>query len=166
MRKGKTVTTLFLVAAIYEGLLGLAFLFMAGPVFRWADITPPNHMGYVQFPGAILIIFGLMFLSIADSPRERRKLIPYGVMLKVAYVLIVGCHWIGAGVPTLWLVFAGIDVVFAFAFIWAYRATKRRLVYNRTDSETIDVGCHAHARVGMRRVGRLPQAFCPRNEYT
>jgi hypothetical protein len=128
MRKGKTVTTLFTVAAIYEGLLGLAFLFAAGPIFRWADITPPNHWGYVQFPGALLLIFALMFLSIAESPREKRKLIPYGIMLKLAYIFIVGCHWIGDGVPTMWKVFAGIDVLFALAFVWAYRATKRRLV--------------------------------------
>lgn len=126
MRKSKTVSVLFIVAAIYESLLGLTFLCIPAPVFRWANITPPNHWGYVQFPGALLLIFAWMFLSIADNPRERRPLIPYGIMLKVAYVLIVAYHWIGAGVPTMWLVFAGIDAAFAVAFIWAYRVTKRR----------------------------------------
>lgn len=128
MRKSKTVSVIFIVAAIYEGLLGLAFLFMAGLMFRWADITPPNHLGYVQFPGALLIIFALMFLSIADNPGEKRKLIPYGIMLKMAYVFIVGWHWLTDSVPTMWLIFAGIDAVFAVAFIWAFRATRRRLV--------------------------------------
>jgi hypothetical protein len=127
MRKSKAVSLLFTVVAICEGLIGSAFLFAPGPVYRWTDMTPPNHWGYIQFPGVILITFALMFLSIADNPRERRALILYGIMFKVGYIFIVGCHWIGDGVPTLWLIFAGIDVLFVAAFIWAFRVTKRRL---------------------------------------
>ena len=88
--KTATVSGLFFVAALYDGLLGLAFLVAADRIFQWAQVTPPNHVGYVQFPGALLMIFGIMFAAIARRPRENRHLIPYGILLKVAYCGVAG----------------------------------------------------------------------------
>ena len=88
--KTKTVSGLFLVAALYDGLLGLAFLVAAEWIFQTARVPPPNHLGYVQFPGAILLVFGIMFAAIARRPRENRNLIPYGILLKVCYCGVAG----------------------------------------------------------------------------
>ena len=37
-----------------------------------AEVTPPNHWAYVQFPAALLVIFGLMFVAIAQDPVANR----------------------------------------------------------------------------------------------
>jgi hypothetical protein len=42
--------------------LGLAFLAAPLYTFDLAKVTPPNHLGYVQFPAALLLIFGLQWL--------------------------------------------------------------------------------------------------------
>jgi hypothetical protein len=118
--KTKTVSLLFLVAALYDGLLGLAFLVAAEWIFQAAKVTPPNHFGYVQFPGAILIVFGIMFAAIAWRPRENRNLIPYGILLKVSYCGVAGYHWLTRGIPNLWKPFAAIDLVFLVLFLLAY----------------------------------------------
>ena len=118
----KTVSRLFLVAALYDGLLGLAFLTAADWIFRFAQVTPPNHLGYVQFPGALLMVFGIMFSAIARRPRENRNLIPYGVLLKVSYCGVVGYHWLATGIPILWKPFVVIDLVFLVVFLLAYRS--------------------------------------------
>jgi hypothetical protein len=123
--KTATVSGLFLVAALYDGLLGLAFLVTAGPIFRWAHVTPPNHAGYVQFPGALLLIFGIMFAAIARRPRENRHLIPYGILLKVSYCGVVGFHWLTGEIPALWKPFVLIDLVFLALFLLAYRSLGR-----------------------------------------
>jgi hypothetical protein len=120
MRKSPIIAALFVIAALYDGLLGILFLFAGAAVFQWFQITPPNHFGYVQFPAALLIVFALMFLAIARDPPGNRKLIPYGMLLKVSYCSVVFFHWFTAGIPGMWKPFAVIDLVFLLLFAWAY----------------------------------------------
>jgi hypothetical protein len=82
---------LFLNAALYDGVFGAVFLIAPGLVFEWVNVTPPNHWAYVQFPAALLIIFGLMFAAIARNPVGNRNLIIYGFLLKVSYCGIALC---------------------------------------------------------------------------
>src|SRR6266566_6199096 len=65
---------LFYISALYDGLLGLAFLCCWSRLFDYFHVTPPNHPGYVQFPALLLIIFGLLFLKIARDPEANRDL--------------------------------------------------------------------------------------------
>ena len=111
---------LFVLAALYDGLLGLLFLLAPNWAFTQFDITPPNHVGYVQFPAALLIIFGVMFLNVARAPRQNAQLILYGVLLKVAYCSVTFGHWFGTGIPWIWKPFAVIDLVMLVLFIWAW----------------------------------------------
>jgi hypothetical protein len=85
-------------------------------------VTPPNHVGYVQFPAALLVIFGIMFAVVARRPRENRNLIPYGILLKVSYCGVAGYHWLASGIPSLWKPFVAIDLLFLVLFLLAYRS--------------------------------------------
>jgi hypothetical protein len=122
MKNRLAVFLLFLVASLYDGVLGLLFLFAAAPLYDWAQVTPPNHLGYVQFPAALLIIFGLMFLAVALNPRKNRNLIPYGLLLKISYCSVTFYHWFATDLPWIWKPFAVIDLLFIVAFVWAYKA--------------------------------------------
>lgn len=115
------ITVLFFVAGAYDGLLGLAFLLFPLPIYAWFEISPPNHVGYVHFPAALLVIFGLMFISIARNPLPNRNLIPYGILLKVSYCAVVFGHWFAQGIPNLWKPFAVCDLIFVLLFLCAYR---------------------------------------------
>lgn len=110
---------LFYVAAVYDGLLGLAFLFFWPLVFRLFGVTPPNHPGYVQFPALLLIVFGFMFLQIAQDPERHRDLILYGVGLKLAYCGVVFWYQVTAGVPVMWVPWAWLDLAFVALFLLA-----------------------------------------------
>lgn len=114
------ITRLFLVAAFYDGILGLLFLFAAPWVFQLCGVTPPNHFAYVQFPAALLIVFAIMFVVIARNPVPNRNLIPYGILLKVSYCSIAFFHWFTAGMPGMWKPFAIFDLIFMVLFAWAY----------------------------------------------
>jgi len=114
------IPVLFGLAAAYDGILGLLFLFAPGYPFQAFGVTPPKHMGYVQFPAAVLLIFALMFAKIALNPIRHRNLIPYGILLKVAYCAVSGWHWLGAGIPSMWKPFTITDLVMGILFIWAY----------------------------------------------
>jgi hypothetical protein len=122
MSRRSAVSLLFVVAALYDGLLGIVFL-LAGPrMYTWFEVAPPNHFGYVHFPAALLIVFALMFAAIAKNPMANRNLIPYGILLKVTYCAVVFFHWFNAGLPNMWKPFAFIDLVFLVFFVWAYLA--------------------------------------------
>jgi len=112
---------LFYIAALYDGLLALLFLFFWRDVFAHFNITPPNHPGYVQFPALLLIIFGLLFLQIARNPAENRDLIVYGILLKIAYSGTVFWHHFTGGVPSMWIWWAWADVAFLVLFVVAWR---------------------------------------------
>ncbi len=120
MKRLRAVSVLFYLAALYDGVLGVAFLIAAPALFEWVGVTPPNHFGYIHFPAALLIVFALLFLTIARRPEINRHLIPYGILLKVSYCAVVFYHWFTAGIPFIWKPFSIVDVAFLVLFIWAY----------------------------------------------
>jgi hypothetical protein len=130
---GRLIRALFYLAALYDGVLGLAFLLAAGSLYARFQVTPANHPAYVQFPAVLLVVFALMFLAVARNPVGNRNLIPYGMLLKVAYCGVVGLHWLGAGIPDMWKPFAVIDAAFLVLFVWAYRV----LPVNRAGVATV-----------------------------
>ncbi len=120
MNKLSFIRVLMLVAALYDGVLGLAFL-IAGPrIFQSFGVTPPNHWGYVQFPAALLIVFALLFLAVALDPPANRNLLPFGMLLKVSYCAVTLSHWAAGGIPGMWKPFTFLDAAFLVLFIWAY----------------------------------------------
>jgi len=136
--KKSMISMLFVIAALYDGLLGLLFLIGADAVFKTFDITPPNHFGYVQFPAALLLIFAIMFAAIAKAPSRNRCLIPYGILLKVAYCGVVFVHWFTGGIPYIWKPFAVFDLVFLGFFAWAYQSLGRITEGERSASNGIE----------------------------
>ena len=124
MRMQGVIRLLFVVAALYDGLLGIAFLFASGALFRFCGVTPPNHPGYAQFPAALLIVFALMFLAVAVNPVKNRNLIPYGMLLKVSYCGVISFHWLTTGVSAMWKPFCICDIVFLILFAWAWNALR------------------------------------------
>jgi hypothetical protein len=130
MKTKKVILWLFIVAALYDGLLGAAFLFASGPLFNWFGVAPPNHPGYVHFPAALLLVFAVMFAAIAMHPVKNRNLIPYGILLKVSYCGVVLFHWLSAGIPNMWKPFCIADLVFLALFAWAWTALGKEAQQN------------------------------------
>ncbi|MEX0322305.1 MAG: hypothetical protein AB3N63_09120 [Puniceicoccaceae bacterium] len=120
MKTSSTIRIIFGASAVYDGILGIIGLLFPYFLFTTFDVTPPNHPGYVQFPGALLIVFALMFTAIALNPRANRNLIPYGILLKLSYAGVVFYYWLGPGLPNMWKPFALADTVFMLLFVWAY----------------------------------------------
>lgn len=120
MKSSVWISVVFGLAAIYDGVLGLVFLIAPLKVFDLAHVTPPNHAGYVQFPAAVLLIFGLMFAQIARDPNGHRGLILYGILLKVAYCGVAGGYWLKAGIPGMWKPFVIMDLIMGLLFAWSY----------------------------------------------
>lgn len=122
MSTKKIISFAFVVAALYDGLIGATFLVAGSSVFQWYGVTPPNHPGYVQFPAALLIVFAIMFAAVARSPIENRNLIPYGILLKISYCGAVMFYWLTQDLPDMWKPFCIMDFAFILVFVWAWMA--------------------------------------------
>ena len=128
--KATWIKPMFIVAGLYDGVLGVAFLFFPMAIFAAYNVTPPNHVGYVQFPALLLLIFAAMFFRIASDPVRHRELIPYGVALKLAYSGSVFGHQLAGGIPFMWIPWAWADLVFMLLFIAAWNATATKAKVN------------------------------------
>jgi hypothetical protein len=118
----KTMKMFYVLAGLYDAVLGVAFLLFPAAIYAMYEVTPPNHMAYVQFPGMLLIIFGAMFYQISTSPTKFRGLILYGIALKVSYCSMVFGYMATSGVPAMYVPFAWADLVFLVLFILTYRS--------------------------------------------
>ena len=120
----KNIKALFVVSAAYDFFLGLVFLMNFRAVYNYFGITLPNHPGYVQFPAALIMIFGIGFLFVAKDPLGNRNIIKLGVLLKIAYSGIVLSYAAIGRVPFIWIPFAWMDIVFLLMFLWALYSMK------------------------------------------
>ena len=125
------IRVLFLAAALYDCLLGLAVLLFPIQIFAYFQVPLPNHMAYLRFPALLLLVFAAMFFRIAQDPVGRRELILYGCGLKLSYCAVVFWYHVRYGVPTMWLPWAWADVLFLVLFVVALR----RLPATRQASE-------------------------------
>jgi hypothetical protein len=125
MNNARLLPGLFFLAALYEGLLGLVLVLAPWAPFGWFGVDPPYHPGYVQFPGALLVVFAIMFANIARAPVKNGVMIPYGMMLKVAYCAVILYHWFTTGLPTVFMTFCILDLLFLAAFVWAWAEFRR-----------------------------------------
>jgi len=120
----------YIVSGLYDAVLGVAFLIAPASIFAMYEVTPPNHMAYVQFPALLLILFGIMFFRIAMDPVGNRDLILYGCGLKVSYCSMVFYYMGTTGVPAMWVPWAYADLVFLALFIMTWRSLGQRAATN------------------------------------
>jgi len=107
----------FVVAALYDIVLGALFLVAPGAIYARFGVTPANHPAYVQFAAAVVLIFGIGFWFVAQAPERNRDLIKLGVLFKVAYASVVLGWWFQGQMPGMFVPFAWIDVAFIAAFL-------------------------------------------------
>jgi hypothetical protein len=122
----KWIKPLFLIAALYDGVLGIAFIVAPNAIFAMYGVEPPNHMAYVQFPALLLIIFAIMFYRVAMDPVRNRELILYGCGLKVAYCSLAFWYEFTTGIPSMWIPWAWADLVFLLLFVASWSSLGRK----------------------------------------
>ena len=122
--KASWIRPLFVVAALYDLVLGAVFFFAFKTIYDRFTIPLPNHDAYVQLPAAFIAIFGIGFWFISRAPERNRDLITLGVLMKLAFAGVVLSYAFRDAIPPLWVPFAWIDFAFMLAFIAALNASK------------------------------------------
>ncbi len=107
---------LFLIAAVYDLILGVVFTFFTASAFDLLGIPEklPEFPGYLTLIGAYLLIIGVAYYLIYKGDLyKNRDLILIGVLYKFAYCTITFYYFIVGDIPHILFLglFGVVDVI-------------------------------------------------------
>ena len=108
----------FLVAALYDGILGAAFFFLYQPLFHALSIPLPNNTSYISITTAYIFVQGLSYWFVYRNPDANVDIVKVGIVYKAVYVLLAAYYLaIGQLLHALFAWFAVADLVFLVFFV-------------------------------------------------
>ncbi len=109
---------LFLIAAIYDLVLGIIFFFFYKPVYAFFNIPLPNYPMYLQMSAAFVIAMGVGYYFIYRNLYRNIDLVKLGVVYKLVYSVLTSYFYFTdlANVTFFW--FAIFDAIFLVLFVW------------------------------------------------
>lgn len=109
---------LFLVAALYDLVLGAAFLLLYPPIYGILGIPLPTEPAYLQASAAFVLVQGIMYLLVYRNMMRNVDLVLVGAIYKGAYALVAFYNGAMGTLPhPIFLVFGALDVVFLIFFV-------------------------------------------------
>ncbi len=127
-KREKYYKGLYLIGALYDFLLGIAFLFFYVTIFKMLGMNLPRNPAYLTFCAVMIALFGILQYMIFLNLKGSRRLILYSIFVKFAYVGTVLYYYLLVGptyVDSPFLIFAGFDFIFALLFMESLKFIKR-----------------------------------------
>lgn len=111
---------LFLIAALYDFILGVAFLFFYKYIYNLLGMNLPENPAYLTFCALLIALFGVLLFMIYLDLNYARRMVIYSILIKFGYISTVLYYYFVVGkdyVDMPFLLFAGFDLIFAVLFI-------------------------------------------------
>ncbi len=116
----------FLIAGLYDVLLGLAFLVFGEQILEWVGMDLPPHIAYIQLAAVFIAVQGLSYLLVWMEPTRYLGLVMIGVVYKIAYAGLALWYLIIDELPSAFFIpWAIIDIVFLVGFLLFLRAARQ-----------------------------------------
>lgn len=119
---------LFLIAAIYDIILGIGFTFFYKYLFPLLGVPVPEFGGYISLIGIFILVLGIGYYYIYKGDLiKNRDLIKIGFLYKIAYSGTAFFYLISGTLPHLifFWIFGIIDLIFAVLFVECLIYTKK-----------------------------------------
>lgn len=121
---------LFLIAAIYDVVLGIVFTFFTKFAYNLFGISEklPEFVGYLTLIGAYLLIIGVAYYLIYWGDLQKNKdLILIGVLYKFAYCIITFYYFLIGDIPHILFLalFGVIDLVMFILMLECYLTIRK-----------------------------------------
>ena len=108
----------FVVAALYDLALGLAFLVAGSSILSAIGMTLPPHIAYIHLAAIFVFIQGLSYGLAWLDPMANLGLVRTGVAYKAGYVGLVVVYLATNQLPSAFFVpWAVIDALFLVGFV-------------------------------------------------
>lgn len=110
--------TFFVVAALYDGILGLVFFALYGPIYRFFAIPLPENLTYLQMISAFVFVQGVGYWYVSRDVLRNVDLVKVGTIYKAVYILVSLAAFVNGQLPhTIFAWFAACDVLFLIGFV-------------------------------------------------
>ena len=114
----------FLIAGLYDVLLGVAFFVFGEQILEWVGMELPPHIAYIQLAAVFIAVQGLSYLLVWVDPPRFMGLVIIGVVYKLAYSGLALWYLIIGELPNdFFIPWALIDIIFLVGFLLFLRAT-------------------------------------------
>ncbi len=114
----KFFKNLFLVAALYDLILGIVFLLMYPQIYSYFNITLPTYPMYLQLSAAFVIAIGIAYYFVYRNMYRNIDLVKLGVIYKLIYILVAGYYFLIGIAHVLFFYFVIFDAIFLVLFVW------------------------------------------------
>jgi len=114
----KFFKTFFLVAALYDLILGAVFFLLYGPVYDFLDIALPNSTSYIHLMAGFVFVQGIGYWFVYRNMLRNIDLVRLGVIYKAVYSSVAVYYLaIGQLPDAIFAWFAIFDVLFLIGFV-------------------------------------------------
>jgi hypothetical protein len=108
----------FLVAALYDGILGAAFFIFYNPLFHVLRIALPNNTSYIHITTAYIFVQGLSYWFVYRDPIKNVDIVKVGIVYKIIYVGLAAYYLaIGQLLSSVFAWLAVTDLIFLVLFV-------------------------------------------------
>ena len=119
----KNARLIFTIAGLYGLLVLTPFLFLERVIAERSPGGLSHAEYYYGFLGAALVM-QLVYLTIGRDPARYRPLMPLAALAKLAFFVPILILFLQEKTSAVALEFASVDALLAFAFLYAWRATR------------------------------------------
>jgi hypothetical protein len=117
----------FLVAGLYDALLGLVFLLAGETILTAIGMKLPPYIAYIHLSAIFIVVQGLSYLLVYRDAWSNLGLVWVGVAYKASYAALVFYYLATGQLPsTFFILWAVFDVGFMVGFLVFLRAAMGR----------------------------------------
>ena len=128
LKNERLYRVLFLIAALYDFILGFIFFAFLGFFFEEIfHITYPLYPAFFQAAAAFVFVMGVGFYFVYRNMYRNIDIVRVGICFKLVYTGLAFYHVFFKGMPWIFSVFGFLDIIFIVFFVFFLLAIRREL---------------------------------------
>ena len=128
LRKEKGYRNLFLVAALYDFVLGFSFFLFWPFIFdHILKIPYPNYLAFYQAAAAFIFNMGIGFYFVYRNMYRNIDIVKVGIAFKLFYTGLAFFYVFVEKMPWILALFGFLDLIFIVFFVFFLRAVRREV---------------------------------------
>ena len=128
LSKEKPYRYLFLIAALYDFILGFVFFVFMGFIFdHILNISLPTYPAFYQVAAAFIFVMGIGFYFVYLNMYRNIDIVKVGIAFKLFYTGLAFYYVFVENMPWIFSVFGFLDLIFIVFFVFFLRAFGREV---------------------------------------
>ncbi len=128
LKNEKSYRNLFLIAALYDFILGFGFFVFLNFFFKDIfKISLPNYPAFFQAAAAFVFVMGVGFFFVYLNMYRNIDIVKLGIVFKLVYTGLAFYYVFVEKFPWIFSVFGFADLIFIVFFVFYLRAVRREI---------------------------------------